>query len=145
MADTEYNAELISGIQAFDTKNFALAYQLLAPFVTSGSPEALFRIGMMQMNGLGMVANQTLGFKNLKLATEAGHSISHHILAVSYLEGEGVEKDIQKAIMYFEKAAEFNLVGAMFVLAGLYEDGKQVPKNLEKAQYWNKKASMYDE
>ena len=131
-----YNADLSSGIAAFDTKNFAVAYQLLSPLVAKGEVEALFRVGMMQANGLGMVANQSLGLENLKLAAEAGHSIAHHMAGVAYMEGEGVEKDIDQAIIWFTKAASFGLLGAMYVLASLYEEGTQIKQDLEKSKYW---------
>jgi TPR repeat protein len=52
------------------------------------------------------------------------------------MTGEGVEKDIGKAIEWFEKAAEYGLQGAMYALGMLYEDGKEVEKDLEKTQYW---------
>jgi TPR repeat protein len=41
------------------------------------------------------------------------------------MTGEGVEKDIGKAIEWFEKAAEYGLQGAMYALGMLYEDGKE--------------------
>jgi TPR repeat protein len=54
-------------LAAFDSKNFSMAYQLLAPLAMQGNAESLWRLGMMQMNGLGMVENQPLGFENLNL------------------------------------------------------------------------------
>jgi TPR repeat protein len=56
------------------------------------------------------------------------------------MTGEGVEKDINKSIEWFEKAADFDLPGAMYALGMLYEDGKEVPKDTEKAQAWYAKA-----
>lgn len=136
-----YNADLISGIAAFDSKNFALSYQLLAPLASSGDKESLFRVAMMQNNGLGMVANQPLAVENLKRAAKLGHNLAHHLLGVAYLEGEGVEKNIDSAISWFEKAATFNLVGSMLVLSTLYADGTQVKKDDKKAKYWADKAA----
>ncbi len=131
-----YDADLFSGITAFDTKNFTMAYQLLAPLATKGNAEALWRVGMMQMNGLGMVENQPLGFENLLQAASQDHAFAHHMLGVAYMTGEGVEKDITKSIEWFEKGAEFGIPGPMYTLGMLYEDGKEVKEDLEKAQYW---------
>jgi hypothetical protein len=47
-----------------------------------------------KMNGLGMVENQPLGFENFVKAAEQGHGFAHHMIAVAYMTGEGVEKDI---------------------------------------------------
>jgi TPR repeat protein len=63
------------------------------------------------------------------------------MIGVAYMTGEGVEKDIQKCIEWFEKAANFDLPGAMYALGMLYEDGKEVDKDLEKAQYWYDRAT----
>ncbi|KAA0446333.1 MAG: sel1 repeat family protein [Candidatus Thioglobus sp.] len=101
-----FNADLASGLAAFDSKNFSMAYQLLAPLAAKGNAESLWRLGMMQMNGLGMVANQALGFENFIKAAEQNHAFAHHMIAVAYMSGEGVEKNINKAVEWFEKAAE---------------------------------------
>ena len=135
-----FSADLHSGIAAFDSKNFSMAYQLLAPLAAQGDAESLWRLGMMQMNGLGMVENQPLGLENFIQAAEQGHVFAHHMIGVAYMTGEGVEKDINKAIEWFEKAADFDLPGAMYALGMLYEDGKEVPKDTEKAQDWYAKA-----
>jgi TPR repeat protein len=47
-----------------------------------GNAESLWRLGMMQMNGLGMVENQPLGFENFVKAAEQGHGFAHHMIAV---------------------------------------------------------------
>ncbi|MEO1945179.1 MAG: sel1 repeat family protein, partial [Candidatus Thioglobus sp.] len=93
-----FEADLYSGIAAFDSKNFSMAYQLLGPLAETGNAEALWRIGMMQMNGLGMVENQTLGFDNFNKSASLGHPFAHHMVAVAYMTGEGVNKDTSKAI-----------------------------------------------
>jgi TPR repeat protein len=116
-----FEADLISGLAAFDSKNFSMAYQLLAPLAMQGNAESLWRLGMMQMNGLGMVENQPLGFENFVKAADQGHGFAHHMIAVAYMTGEGVEKDIGKAIEWFEKAAEYGLQGAMYALGMLYD------------------------
>jgi TPR repeat protein len=137
-----FSADLHSGISAFDTKNFAMAYQLLAPLAAQGDAESLWRLGMMQMNGLGMVENQPLAFENFIQAAEQGHAIAHHMIAVAYMTGEGVEKDISKAIEWFEIAAEFGLPGAMHALGMIYEDGLDVAKDTAKAQVWYDKGEL---
>ncbi|MBE8189481.1 MAG: sel1 repeat family protein [Candidatus Thioglobus sp.] len=141
-----YSADLASGLAAFDAKNFAFAYQLLAPLAAQGNAEALWRLGMMQMNGLGMVKNQPLGFENFMLAAQQQHGFAHHMIGVAYMSGEGVEKDINQAIKWFEKAAnKFALPGAAYALGMLYEDGKEVEKDLEKAKSWYAQAEQNSE
>ncbi len=139
-----YNADLSSGITAFDTKNFTMAYQLLAPLAAQGNAESQWRLGMMQMNGLGMVENQALGLDNFLLAAEQGHVFAHHMIGVAYMTGEGADKDILKAVEWFEKAAEFGIPGPMYTLGMLYEEGKEVTQDLAKSQFWYDKAAKVD-
>ena len=47
-----------------------------------------------------------------------------------------MEQDYQKAVEWFEKAAEQGVKDAEFNLASIYLQGKLVPKDLEKAQFW---------
>jgi len=136
METDSLNADLSSGIAAFESKNFAMAYQLLLPIATQGDDEALFRVGMMQMNGLGMVEDQNTGFENLKKSAEKGHGFAKHMVGVAYMQGEGVEKDIKQAINYFEQAADLGLAGAMMTLGMIYEEGKDVQQDTQKAQYY---------
>jgi len=139
-----FSADLSSGIAAFDSKNFSMAYQLLAPLAAQGDAESLWRLGMMQMNGLGMVENQPLGLENFMKAAVQDHAFAHHMIGVAYMTGEGTEKDINQAIKWFEKGAEFGIPGPMYTLGMLYEDGKEVEKDMEKSQYWYDKASKVD-
>lgn len=62
------------------------------------------------------------------------------MIAVAYMSGEGVDKDINKAIDWFIKAAEYNIAGPMYALGMLFEDGNEVEQDLKKAQYWFDKA-----
>jgi hypothetical protein len=139
MNDT-FDADLTSGIAAFDSKNFSMAYQLLSPLADAGNSESQWRIGMMQMNGLGMVGNQKLAFENFMKAAKKEHPFAHHMIAVAYMSGEGVDKDINKAIDWFIKAAEYNIAGPMYALGMLFENGNEVEQDLKKAQYWFDKA-----
>lgn len=140
-----FNADLNSGIAAFDSKNFAMAYQLLSPLAYQGDAESLWRLGCMQMNGLGMLKDQTLGFENFIKAAEQGHGYAHHMIAVAYMNGEGVVKNIYKAVEWFEKAAEFGLPGAMMTLAMIFEEGTDgIEKDSAKAKEWYAKASIED-
>ncbi len=135
------NIDLHSGIEAFDAKNFAYAYQLLAPLANNGNAEALWRIGMMQSHGLGMVTNQVAGVNNFKQAAKLGHNMAHHMLGVAYMMGEGVDKDIKEAVKWFEGAVDMGLPGAAYSLSMIYTDMENNPK---LAKFWLKKAEVMD-
>ncbi|QOW09773.1 sel1 repeat family protein [Kaistella flava (ex Peng et al. 2021)] len=55
-----------------------------------------------------------------------------------YYNGDIVEKDHNKAIQWFEKAAENGNFMVMNTLANIYKNGKgNIKKDVEKGEYWN--------
>ncbi|KPJ96803.1 MAG: hypothetical protein AMJ55_01600 [Gammaproteobacteria bacterium SG8_15] len=59
------------------------------------------------------------------------------LLGQLYFNGEGVEKDLQAAMYWYEKAAIQGFVDAQYRLGSLYFDGKHdIPKDYDKAYRW---------
>lgn len=50
-----------------------------------------------------------------------------------YLNGYGVEKDIQKAVIWLKKATLNGSASSAYTLAKLYENGEGIEKNIEEA------------
>jgi len=59
-----------------------------------------------------------------------------------YMEGECVEQNGEKAVYWYEKAAEQGLAGSLTTLAMMYEEGKLVPQDTERARALYKKAGF---
>ncbi|POG66278.1 kinase-like domain-containing protein, partial [Rhizophagus irregularis DAOM 181602=DAOM 197198] len=72
---------------------------------------------------------------------ENGNKDAIFNLAVCYRNGEGTEKNLEKAFNWYQKAAENENEKAMFTLANCYYFGEGIEKNLEKSFYWNQKAA----
>ena len=134
--------ELESGIAAFETKNFAHAIKLLSPIADEGNVEALYRMAIMLQNGLGCIASTEKAFSYMGDAAQKGYPLAQHAYGFMFFEGECTEKDIDKSIQLFTRAAEQGLMGSATTLAMIYEEGKLVPQDLEKSQYWYKKAGI---
>ncbi len=62
-------------------------------------------------------------------------------LAVCYKNGEGIEKNLEKAFYWYQKTAENGVKVTQFNLATLYLDGERTEKNLEMSIYWLQKAA----
>lgn len=137
-----FNADLHSGIAAYDSKNFSMAYQLLAPLAAANNMEAIWRIGMMQSYGLGMIENKKAGLENFETAANLGSGMAMHMLGVAYMMGEGAEKNLDTAIVWFEKAVEIGMQGAAFSLSMIYSDYLQ---DQENAQKWIDVANAMEE
>jgi len=96
---------------------------------------------------------QKLSFEHYKIASELGSSDGDFGVGMFYFYGEGeiVEKNIPRAIYFYEKAAEDGHVVADLILAEIYFAGVIVPKDSYKAfSYFemaynqgNKDAALY--
>src|SRR3954466_9234168 len=80
---------------------------------------------------------------NIKLLEQSAENDkdAQYNLACLYYNGEGTEKNLEKAFCLFQKAAEYGNKNAMNSLAICYKNGGGTEKNLEKAFYWYQKAA----
>jgi TPR repeat protein len=83
--------------------------------------------------------NYAEAFKLFTLLAEEGDSDAQFCLGYMYDNGEGVEKDFQKAVYWYEKAATQGDVYAQFNLAVMYDSGERVDR--QKAVYWYEQAA----
>jgi TPR repeat protein len=77
----------------------------------------------------------------LKSKAEDGDVQAQLVLAKAYHLGEGVSKDDEQAVHWWEKAAEHGDASAQINLAGAYQVGAGVPKNYAAALRWYTKAA----
>ena len=75
---------------------------------------------------------------------ERGHSVSRHMLGLSYYYGEGVLQDIAEAEKWVRMSAEQENVEAMTTLGTLYVTGSGVPKSYVLAHMWYTLAAARD-
>lgn len=71
-----------------------------------------------------------------KIAAEQGHGYSQYLLGKFYYTGEGVEKDPKLAFQWLEKAAQQEVVPAMYYLGKLYADDQSAVFDMGKAVDW---------
>lgn len=79
----------------------------------------------------------------LKAANEGSYKVpeAQYEVAMRYLEGEGTEVNVDKAMEYLEKAASQDLREAQYQLGTIYKLGKLVEANLEKGIEYISKAA----
>lgn len=78
--------------------------------------------------------------KWFKIAADKGYAPAQRELARCYLQGKGVEQDLERAFELFKKAAEQDNYLACKELAKCYEEGTGVEKNPIEAEKWHRKA-----
>lgn len=79
--------------------------------------------------------------KYLPLA-ETGEASAQNEIAIVYMQGNGVIKDLDKAFVWFEKAAYQHHAEAQYYYAMFTLNGQSTQKSPEKAILWFKKAAQ---
>ena len=92
---------------------------------------------------------KTIEKDELELLTkvaEEGDADAQYCLGELYYKGEGLAKDLKKAVYWYTKAAEtgWGHAGAIKRLVDCYSNGEGVEKDLEKAKFWQDKAESYE-
>ena len=76
---------------------------------------------------------------------EQGDAVAQHELATCYLNGYGVENDLEKHIYWLRLSAEQGWSHAIYRMCLNYAWGIGVEKDIEKAKYWFLKGEKYTE
>lgn len=101
--------------------------------------EAFMRLGIHYAWGIGVNHNHTLALHYYQKALDMGKTDAYGYLGSEYLYGnDKVEKDIDKAIEYFEKGVEAKCKRALRELHMLYNDG--IYQDIDQAIYYAQKA-----
>ena len=112
----DMNAGTTLGIIAQD---FEMALKYILPAAESGNEEAMFYLGGMFLNGMGVEADVAKAIEYFTIAAKAGYDSAQLLLGLAYLEGEGVEKNLETAEMWLTAAAEQGNEDAAFELENL--------------------------
>lgn len=73
---------------------------------------------------------------------EKGYPLAECQIGYFYLEGLGVQKDLEKAFYWTERAANHGDRDGQYNLGLFYEDGIGVERDLEKAKIWYEAAAQ---
>ena len=88
--------------------------------VNAGNAETMCHLGEYYFDGeMGLRQDKVEGLKWYHRAVEAGSGDAAFALGRCYKDGDGVEKDMEKAMEYFQKSAELDFVLAFAVIGHL--------------------------
>ncbi|RIA87324.1 hypothetical protein C1645_878101 [Glomus cerebriforme] len=90
-------------------KNYIKAFEYYKKSADQGYLNAQFQLGYCYSNGIGIgysTTNIKRAFEYYKIAAEKGHINAQNNLGILYENGLGIGKDLEKAIYWFQKAAE---------------------------------------
>lgn len=101
------------------------------------TPTAYVRIGEYFLAGDGVERDPEIAVQSFELAIDiAADSIAMLHLGRCYIEGLGVEKDVEKGLSLLERSARQGNSNARYYLGLLYRDGKVVEQDFIKALKW---------
>lgn len=130
MAETVLALDYLHGKDVTADRAAALRWSVAA--AGQHYPLAQYVLGMVLLDN-GDRAGAARWFR---AAAEQGNVRAMHNLAIAFLEGEGVAKDMHKAVDWFTRAASQGYRDSAFDLAVLYERGQGVPQDARTALKW---------
>lgn len=107
--------------------------------------EAMYYIGMLYIQGMWKNSefvedNKKIGNNFLLQSAKLNYPRAMCALADSYYSGDGIQKDLKKAIFWYKKAAQHNYPPSFFHLGEIYLKGVVVKKSKKKAKFYFEKA-----
>lgn len=148
VAFTDYApGQALYGTLLYEKGDYQNALSWFEKGMLQGNPECEYYIGMMRIQGNGILRNPAQGVENLKKAADNDNHLAQFELGKIYLNGEpsaGIEKNFNLAFHYISKAAGANMLEAQYIQATMYDQGLGVPKDNVKAITLYKLAAEHD-
>ena len=139
-SDAQYNLGLCYFYGDGVEEDFAQAAEWFRRAAEQGLAEAQSNFGVCcQRKGTEEGFAQAAEW--FRRAAEQGHPEAQYNLALSYYNGDGVNKDLVQAAEWFRRAAEQGLANAQFMLGGCYYSGGGVEHDFKQAVEWFRKAA----
>ncbi len=126
------------GVEAYKSRKFEDALEILRPHAEKGSAEAQYWIGVMHAFGKGTKKNSKEAQRWHLLAAEQGHAKAQYSVAHRYFYSR---RDRKKAMAWYLKAAKQGHNRAQRRLGQSYLDGEGVKPDIAQAVAWFKKAA----
>ena len=102
-----------------------------------GSLESQWILSTVYQFGRGGVAVDLVeSFEWALKAAERGHMIAQHNVGSAYLEGAGVEKNLEQARYWYGRAAEQGFAHSEWMMGRIYFEGIGVAPNRDEALKW---------
>jgi len=127
-------------------KDYKSALKWINKAADKGYGYALYDLGRMYQEGLGVDKNYTLAFDNYLKAAKLDIADAQAQVANLYSSGKGTGQDYKKAFDWLKKAARNEVQKSMVGLGMFYATGQGTEKDLIEARYWlNRSLKLDDE
>ncbi len=117
--DTSIDAEVQAGIDAYDRGDLIAALSHYGKAAEAGSALAQARLAWIH----DLSEDNAAAVEWYRASADQGHPDGQYGLGEMYAKGEGVEKNLGEAVLWFTRAAENGNLRAQRVLINAYENG----------------------
>lgn len=124
------------GVEAYDAKKYARAFELWLPLAQNGDLAAQRNVAHLLRRGLGVEKDLRRARNFYEQSAEFGFVTAQTNLGVMLLTGEGGDEVPEEAAYWLDRAARGGHPIAQFHLARLYETGSGVAPNPGRALGW---------
>lgn len=135
--EADLNPTLQSALNAFESKDYALAIKIFQNLVKNGEQKSFYYLGKIYEDGLGTQKNAGESLKYYVLGVKSGDKKAALALEQKYLDNQ----NYQNAIKCFTIAAKQNSAVALRHLGFIYYMGLGVEVNRSKAEQLLKQAA----
>ena len=118
--DDELSADERAGIDAYNQGDLVGAMVIFERAAAAGSALAQTRLGWI----LDGANDDERAVEMYRAAAEQGFAPGMHGLGEMYAKGEGVERDLAAAVVWFARAADAGHDKSLRLLIGAYENGE---------------------
>lgn len=106
---------------------------------------ALFKLHAIVDEGMGIQRDAAVGINLLEQASRQKLPAAHHYLGRSYFKGDGVESDLEMALVHFQAAADRGYGLSQLTVADFYAYGVTGPPKVDIALRYARLALNYNE
>lgn len=128
-------------VDAYKRGDYRTALTGFRVLAEQGNPGSQYNLGMMYVNGHGVVQSDQEAFNWFRMAAVQGVASAQYNLGVMYASGQGVPQNDQEAVNWYRMAAEQGVASAQQNLGVMYADGRGVPRNDTEAVRWYRQAA----
>ena len=91
------------------------------------------------------IGDYETALKEWRPLAEKKNALAQFQIGLLYQHGKGVSKNLVKAAILYQLAAEQNLASAQSSLGNFYLSGRGIKQDFKKALYWSKRAAFQGE
>jgi TPR repeat protein len=138
-ADIKYNLEQVDAV--FSDGLYDEAYSMYQELAKAGDVQAMYKLGAMAADGIGMSANMQEALKWWQEAASNGSKVAQYNLGVLYSKGQEVNKDLKTSAEWFSASAKQGFAQAQYALGLMYLQGLGVKQDVNQGIEWLTRAA----